>query len=682
MTIMCKTIVECYLLLFSVLVRIYGIVNQKGRVKRRSMANNGYTGVILKVDLSSGEISRLDTAAYADRFLGGRGIAAKLYWDETAPDTEAYSPDNCLIFITGPLAGFTRFAGCRWQICGKSAAMQPEAFSYANLGGSWGAWLKYTGYDGLVIKGKAEKPVYVLIGNDRVEIHDASNLWGKTTHHVEEILQNEWGKDARVLSTGPAGEHMVAFSTVLAADNASGSSGFGGVMGSKNLKAIVIKNDRKIIPEAADPDRLKSLAEQVYQLRIRNYEDYEHLLPLKIKLKACHGCISGCTRGYYQAENGWWFKSLCQASGVYAGMAMRYYGGMNEESTAAGNLATRLCDEYGLDTSVVAPLIEWLGSCYREGILTGEESELPLSKMGSIEFFQEFVKKVSFREGFGDILARGTLRAAEYIGRDSEKLTHSGIITRANETRDYDPRLILANAMIYATEPRRAIQLLHATALPIGRWKNWRQGWQDALVSTEVFRDIAGKHWGSPEAGDLSSFEGKALASKAIQDYGYVKESMIGCDFVWPIFHVRDIGEYSLPGVIESMIISAVTGRDIDRDGLMEIGERNFNLQRSVMLRQGWGGRKGDTIFDYLFEEPLEFMFIAPEYEVPGKEGEITSRKGSMVGRQEFENLKDEYYGLRGWDIASGLQTEETLSKLDMADIGKELDKLGLVIKK
>ena len=125
------------------------------------MTEFGYAGEILKVDISRRKISKLKTSDYADRFLGGRGIAAKIYWDETSPGTGAFDPSNCMVCITGPLAGFTRFAGCRWQICGKSPSMEPEAFSYANLGGSWGAWLKYAGYDGLVVTGKADQPVYL-----------------------------------------------------------------------------------------------------------------------------------------------------------------------------------------------------------------------------------------------------------------------------------------------------------------------------------------------------------------------------------------------------------------------------------------------------------------------------------------------------------------------------------------
>ena len=140
----------------------------------------GYAGKILKVNLSTGQTEIAPTAGYAD-FLGGRGMAAKIYWDEMPPGTAALDPDNRLIFVTGPLTGFAGFSSSRWQVCGKSPVTIPEQFCYANLGGSWGAHLKFAGYDGVVIQGKSDKPVYLFIQDGTAEIRDASNLWGKTT---------------------------------------------------------------------------------------------------------------------------------------------------------------------------------------------------------------------------------------------------------------------------------------------------------------------------------------------------------------------------------------------------------------------------------------------------------------------------------------------------------------------
>ncbi len=242
------------------------------------MANYGYAGKIIKVDLSVHATTQLDTSDYADRFIGGRGVCAKLYWDETTHYTKAYDPDNCIICTTGPIAGFTRFAGCRWQMCGKSPAMEPESFSYANFGGSWGTWLKYAGFDGIAVKGKSEKPSWILINNDSVSINDATHLWGKTTVDTETYFLKTLGKEARVMCIGPAGEHLVSFAVVMASDNATGSCGFGAVFGAKNLKAVVIVIDKKKRPIASDPAALKNFAEIVFKLRTENYKNYGHVL--------------------------------------------------------------------------------------------------------------------------------------------------------------------------------------------------------------------------------------------------------------------------------------------------------------------------------------------------------------------------------------------------------------------
>lgn len=641
------------------------------------MTEFGYAGKILRADLSRSKMDRLATADYTERFLGGRGIGAKIYWDETSPDTRALAPENCMVCMTGPLAGFTGFAGCRWQICGKSPEMDPEAFSYANLGGSWGAWLKYAGYDGLAVVGAADQPVYILINDRGAEIRDASFLWGKTTVETQNLLREELGKGAKVLAIGPAGENQVSFSTVLASGNASGSSGFGAVMGSKALKAVVVNiHDRKR-PAAADPDMLKSLAERVYRLRTENYENYGHANLDKRHLTACYGCISGCDRQEFKDEKEQRYKHFCQASIVYLAPAMRYYE--ENEAVEANRFAGRLCDQYGLDTAVIEPLIAWLGRCYEAGLLKEEEAGLPLSKIGSAEFIEKTVNRISFREGLGDILSQGTRKAAEHLGKDSQELVGSVISTKASETRDHDPRFMIVNSLIYATEPRRPIQMLHATALPIARWINWLEGYEDAFLSTERLMDIARDYWGSEEAGNFSTYTGKAAAAKKIQDFGHVKESLILCDLAWPIYQVRYFDREIGFSTMESLIVHAITGRDLDEEGLNRIGERIFNLQRSILLKQGWGGREEDELLEYVFEEPLDFIFFDPECIAPGRNGQKISRKGAMVDRERFERLKDEYYALRGWDPETGFPTRQTLQDLDLEDIAGDLEERGLV---
>jgi aldehyde:ferredoxin oxidoreductase len=639
-----------------------------------ALSEYGYAGKILKIDLTSRNITKLDTSAYSARFLGGRGIAEKIYWDGNPPHAKAFDPQNQLIMVSGPVAGFTRFAGSRVQICGKSPLNDPESFSYASLGGSWGSWLKYAGYDGLVITGKAEHPVYLYLDSEgRVEIRDAAHLWGKLTHDTQDMLQAELGNEVKTLEIGPAAENRVYYATGLSTQNSTFGGGLAGVMGSKNLKAIAVEVKEKKNPLAANPERLQNLAKEVLDIYARNWEDGRQKT-LTGKVSACFGCVRGCSRRSYEAENGRKFRSYCQSTMVYLKFALKY---SSSEGLEVSRMATRLCDKYGLDSMIMQPLIEWLYLCYEQGILSENETGLPLSKIGSAGFFETLVRMISYREGFGDILANGTIRAAEYVGKGSQKLlSKAGVATRTSEKSDYDARLIIPNALIYATEPKKSILLLHAIAQPLRRWVNWHNKLDGSYLSSEVYQDIAEKYWGGKQAVNFCTYEGKAQAARMIQDYGYVKECLILCDATWPIYQVSSVDDSVVCGTLESRIASAITGRDMDEKELLKIGERVFNLQRAIMLREGWGGRKGDRLLDYLHEEPLESVYWSADCLVPDKNGEVVSRKGSVVDRNEFENLKSEYYTLRGWDVESGTPSRSKLADLDLNDIANEMSGL------
>jgi len=219
-------------------------------------AEFGYAGKILKVDLSSASMSDIPTSDYADRFIGGRGIAAKIYWDEVPPESKAFDQENRLMFMTGPMSSYPGTAGSISQICGKSAFTNPEQFFYTSMGGSWGAHLKLAGYDGVVVHGKSEKPVYLLVQDGNAELRDASALWGKDSAEVRDILKGELGRSARVLATGPAGENLVPFATTLAEEDAAAWGA--AIMGSKKLKAIVVRG-KGVRPPVANPEKLEAL---------------------------------------------------------------------------------------------------------------------------------------------------------------------------------------------------------------------------------------------------------------------------------------------------------------------------------------------------------------------------------------------------------------------------------------
>ncbi|MFC1944299.1 aldehyde ferredoxin oxidoreductase C-terminal domain-containing protein [Chloroflexota bacterium] len=213
------------------------------------------------------------------------------------------------------------------------------------------------------------------------------------------------------------------------------------------------------------------------------------------------------------------------------------------------------------------------------------------------------------------------------------------------------------------------------------QWIDWAEGVQTAFVSSDVFRRIAARYWGSELAADFSSYEGKALAAKKIQDRQSVRESLIFCDIAigWTAA-VRDSEDHVGDPSLDSRMLSAVTGREIGEEGLYQIGERIFNLQRAILAREGHVGRESDRLDEAFHTRPLRQVALNDGVLAPGKDGELISRRGVVVDKDGFEAMKDEYYGLRGWDVGGGLQTREKLVGLGLSDIVPELERRGFVV--
>ena len=637
----------------------------------------GYAGDILHVDLSAGDFARARTEDYAERFLGGRGLAATLYWDQVPPRVDAFHPDNRLLFTTGPMACVPGFGGSRWQVSGKSPIH--DQFSYCNLGGSWGAQLKYAGYDGLVVHGRAERPVYLLIDGERVEIKDASHLVGMGAIACRERLKEELGKAYSVVTVGPAGENRVVFASLVADQDSTGSSGLGAVMGSKNLKAIAVKGaGRKV--EVADRERVRQLKEQVLREWRGRFATYQMVLPQmvnpeKTKKNVCHGCATGCMRLDYKAASGMSGKFMCQAGVFYEIRAQRYYGEINGGPFEA----TKLCDDYGVDTHAVETMLMWLSRCLKAELLSDETSGMPLTKMGSREFIETFLHRVCHREGFGDVLAEGTHRAAESLGPRAQELI-TDYMTWTGYNPVYGGRLYVTTALLYAMEPRLPIQQLHEISPLNMMWMMGLAGAEHVYITSDVLRAIGRRFWGSEVAADYSSYEGKALAAAMIQDRQYAKECLVLCDFLWPIFHSQFSDDHVGDPSLESQVLSAVTGMELDEQGLYRIGERVFNLQRAIRAREGHSGRESDCIEEFNFTVPLKGDFGNPECIVPGQDGTPFSRKGMVLEREKFEQMKDEFYQVRGWDVATGLQRRSQLEALDLKEVADTLEGEGLCL--
>lgn len=639
----------------------------------------------MRIDLSSQRVDELATLEYSDAFLGGRGLAARLYWDETRPESSAFDPGNVLVFATGPLAGVPVIGGSRWQVCGKSPATNPHHFSYCNLGGRWGASLKFGGYDAIAVRGCSEKPVYVLISDGGASIRDASHLWGRGAIETREALTAELGEAARVAAIGPAGEKGAVMATILADQDSSGSGGLGAAMGAKKLKAIVLTSSGRRA-EVARPEELQQLIEYYRGLRrlplkASTYRYSDDLVPSfgRVKMKKaapCYGC-RGCTRRLYEAEDGRKGKFMCASALFYQPWVVLHHGGWKDDVAFH---ATKLIDNCGLDSKSIDHTIGWLYACFQAGILTDEGTGIPISRAGSPEFIEALTGKMARREGFGDLLAMGIQAAAAQVGPDAVRLTRNvGYLGMPEYELLYDPRLYIPHAIFYATEPRLPMSQLHEYGVLMPKFASWARGEPGAQAAPGVIRAIAHRFWGSEAAGDLSTYEGKALAARMIQDRETAKECLVLCDMVWPIVDQENTADHVGDPALESRLLSAVTGREVDENGLNRIGERVFNLERAIRVREGHRGRAFDQPPGRCFTDPLRFDQVNQDCVVPGRDWQPISRKGATLDRQSFEAMKDEYYRLRGWDPGTGLQTREPLVDLGLGNVADDLEARGLL---
>jgi aldehyde:ferredoxin oxidoreductase len=429
-------------------------------------------------------------------------------------------------------------------------------------------------------------------------------------------------------------------------------------------------------PRAAQPEKLKEIAGLVKKIRGGTFDGPSPwAVPGVTRPEYCYGCGVGCSRQSYKGEDGRRYKSFCQASGMYTLAATNYYGKPND----VPRMAAQLNDGYGLDSTVMGPMINWLIECYREGIVSEAQTGLPLSEAGSAEFIRALTRKISLREGFGDVLAGGTLAASATLGSRAEELIIKNIALGTSETRDYDPRLIPTTALMLATGPRRPISQLHGiSGNIIISWCNWARGLEGAFFTTDDLRLAAERFWGGTKAVDFSTYEGKALAAKKVQDRNCVQESLVLCDIHWPMTVTSTGSPEGHVGdpTLESQIFSAITGQETSEQELYRTGERIFNLQRAIQVREGWGGRDGDSVLEYFFTHPLKQgdVFFDPDAIMPGPDGKIISRLGKALDRDGFERMKDDYYRRRGWDIETGLPTGTRLRELGLGDVANDLE--------
>lgn len=630
---------------------------------------HGWTGKILHINLSNSGIEEILTGPYARKYLGGRGIASRIYWETVMPDVKAFDPENRLILMTGPLVATGAQAANRMAVIGKSPMTYPEGFCYGNIGGFFPPYLKKAGYDGIVIEGRASKPVYLWINNNEVEIRDASALWGQNTYKTGEVIRKTHGSKVHYLAIGVCGEKLVRSAVIMASHESASDGGYGAVMGSKNLKAIAVKGDGKV--SVADREELKELNDYTIRISKRVRLSIPPLVRMSgrgellevIGKGGCYQCGLECIRGVYRYGKRLEGLRKCQSQEYY----LPWMYSKEDEPIETFFDAPTLANEYGIGTWELKNMIDWLYKCYKSRALTEGETGLPLSKIGTKEFLGKLLHSIAYREDFGDILAEGIVRASEKVS-DNARANLSPAVAPIGDRDMLSPRVFVVHGLLISMEPRVHQPLLHNNSFILAAWRMNQLNPEISPVTTKVYRDVVRVFWGSEEAGNISSYEGKALAAVKMQNRTYIKDCLGLCDFAWPINYSFNTPDHIGDPNLETKIFYAVTG--IESNQIEKYGDVICNLQRAILLREGrnvpWDDYPAEYNFTQPFNPPGPFM-------VPGPNNEAVNVSGNILDREKFTTLLKGYYSLRDWDEQTGVPKAETLASLGMDDIAAQL---------
>jgi len=613
----------------------------------RGISLFGYAGRILLVDLSTGKttVEPLNEE-YAKKYIGGIGLGMRLYLDHSKAGVDPFSPDNPLILTTGPISG------TMWPTGGNGhtfVSKSPQTFGVgeSKAHGSFGTEMKRAGYDAIILKGKAEKPVYLWVDDDSIQLVDASGLMGKSPGETEDAIREELGDYyIRVAAIGIAGEKLSRIACIINdKTRAAGRTGLGAVMGSKNLKAIAMRGTRDVTVAKTDDfmeyvkefhERMKGPATQKYRalgtpenilvhnslscMPTRNYRNSRFEGAEKVsgevlnekyvaKIIGCSSCAMRCEHEVVVPEGP--YKNTMTRMEYESLWALGPYCGVDRLDAIIK--AMDLCNYYGVDSISTGVIAGFAMDCYETGILTQQDMSGIDAKFGNAEAMVQLVEKIGKREGIGEVLADGVKFAAEKIGKGSDKLA---LHIKGVEVTGYDLRCLKTAALGFAVSFRGA--------------DHNRHGAYAFDVKGKVNRLIAEK--------------GRGKLVRDMEDVYNLIDSFIVCKFSRGTYYKE------LPDMAK--LYTLVTGYEITPEELKKAGERIQNVARLFNIREGLG-RKDDNLPYKVMHEPIS------------DEG---PSKGAFVTQAELDLLLDDYYESRGW-TKEGVPTKEKLKELGMEDL-------------
>lgn len=627
----------------------------------------GWTGRRLRVNLSTGEIKvEAIEPKYREMWLGGRGFNIPLLYEEVGPEVDAFDPENRLMFGVGPLTGTFSPASGRTTVTAKSPLQYPNGVGDSNMGGHFGAELKFAGYDQLVIQGKAPHPVYLWIDDDEVEIRDARHLWGKVVSVADEMIKEEVGNpDIHIAMIGPAGENLVRFACILNdVTRAAGRTGMGAVMGSKNLKAIAVRGTKPVL--IAKPKEFFEVCARVREKQKSDpmvqmlYDQGTWMLTMPANYEQGWFCWKNFQSGYhpdakllsgeYHRDNFLAHREGCFACPISCGRYSRIKtgkfagqegGGPEYETLTAigpriGLIDTGavihnsfLCNELGMDSCSLGGAIGWAMECYEKGLLTKEETGGLALEWGDVDLIDKLINMIAKREGFGNILAEGSYRASLHFGGRGIDYT---MTVKGHDMSQDDPRgLGFAFGIGFATGRRGGDHL---------------QGLACLELTGRLYPGLVEKILGTSEAEDRLVTTKKPEMAKYSEELKAVGDCLTQCTFTH---------DWSFAVLLEDMaeLLSTATGIDYAPEDLLKIGGRIIHLERAYWNRL-LVGRLED-------KNPRRFT------KEPMPEG---PNKGVVFPEDE---LLPKYYEVRGWDKETGFPLPEVLEEYGLAKVAAEL---------
>jgi len=628
----------------------------------------GFCGRMLRVDLTKRKTSveELSPDLFRD-YLGGRGINVRYLLEELSPKVDPYAPENILFISAGCLSGTIAPASSRLTVSSKS----PETMLYCKTtsGGHFAPELKLAGYDGIIVTGAADAPVYLSIKDDKVEIRDARHLWGHDVRETDSMLKKETG-DPKIssLCIGPAGENLVRYSAVMVnIYRCASRCGMGGVMGSKRLKAVVVRGTRSL--RVSNPEKFKTIA---YEARSSLKEDqdrwYRYFLfgtqrglvwaneagfnptrnfqtgyindaykvggeyireRYQVRETGCGSCVINCGT-YYEMEESPYGEAYsegpewetCNSFGARLGCV----------DTQWLLKANEFANINGLDISSLGNIVGFAMELYEKGIITKKDTDGLELSWGNTRAIMELFKKIVKREGFGKLLGESIITIAKTIGKNA---LDYAIHVKGLGLTSCDSRLTKAYALAFAVNPRGGDHLHTEIICQFG--------------ATPEHVDIAKRVSGSSDGARPLSVEGKAKMVKYHEDYVCASDSLGICFF-------HSLSSHRVTPEIMAKLFEYATGIPMSVGQLEKAGERILTMERIFNIREGMD-REDDTLPLRMFEE-----------EIPDGPS-----KGLTITREELESMLVEYYKLHGWDAEKGIPLKETLKALSIESFSKFL---------